>query len=168
MLSVPGTYDEPKGIFLLEAMASGVPVVQPRRGAFRRSWRRPAAESWWNPTIRRAWPRRSYVYGRDRELAAELGRRGAQGVREHYSVAHMAARALEVYRNIAARCESMLEVSNITKEYPTPRGPLTVLLRRVAFVEARRRGGHHGAFGRGQEHAAVHRRAAWSRRPPAP
>ena len=34
MLSVPATYDEPKGIFLLEAMASGVPVVQPRRGAF--------------------------------------------------------------------------------------------------------------------------------------
>ena len=27
-------YDEPKGMFLLEAMASGVPVVQPRRGAF--------------------------------------------------------------------------------------------------------------------------------------
>ena len=34
MLSVPATYDEPKGMFLLEAMASGVPVVQPRRGAF--------------------------------------------------------------------------------------------------------------------------------------
>ena len=33
-LSVPATYDEPKGLFLLEAMASGVPVVQPRRGAF--------------------------------------------------------------------------------------------------------------------------------------
>ena len=34
LLSVPATYDEPKGIFLLEAMACGVPVVQPRRGAF--------------------------------------------------------------------------------------------------------------------------------------
>ena len=34
VLSVPATYAEPKGIFLLEAMASGVPVVQPRRGAF--------------------------------------------------------------------------------------------------------------------------------------
>jgi glycosyltransferase involved in cell wall biosynthesis len=34
VLSVPATYDEPKGLFLLEAMASGVPVVQPRRGAF--------------------------------------------------------------------------------------------------------------------------------------
>src|SRR6478672_11871661 len=34
VLSVPATYDEPKGIFLLEAMACGVPVVQPRRGGF--------------------------------------------------------------------------------------------------------------------------------------
>src|SRR4029450_7999094 len=34
VLSVPATYDEPKGMFLLEAMAAGVPVVQPRRGAF--------------------------------------------------------------------------------------------------------------------------------------
>ena len=30
----PTVYEEPKGLFLLEAMASGVPVVQPRRGAF--------------------------------------------------------------------------------------------------------------------------------------
>ncbi len=34
VLSVPTPYDEPKGVFLLEALASGVPVVQPRRGAF--------------------------------------------------------------------------------------------------------------------------------------
>ena len=34
VLSVPATYDEPKGMFLLEAMAAGVPVVQPRRGGF--------------------------------------------------------------------------------------------------------------------------------------
>src|SRR4029079_14940235 len=34
VLSVPTPYDEPKGVFLLEAMATGVPVVQPRRGSF--------------------------------------------------------------------------------------------------------------------------------------
>ena len=39
--------------------------------------------------------------GWDRERLAELGRRGAQGVREHYGVGQMAERALAVYRNIA-------------------------------------------------------------------
>ena len=34
VLSVPATHDEQKGLPILEAMASGIPVVQPRRGAF--------------------------------------------------------------------------------------------------------------------------------------
>ncbi|MCC7420399.1 MAG: glycosyltransferase family 4 protein [Planctomycetaceae bacterium] len=34
VLSVPTTYHEPKGLPVLEAMANGVPVVQPRHGAF--------------------------------------------------------------------------------------------------------------------------------------
>jgi glycosyltransferase involved in cell wall biosynthesis len=34
VLSVPTTYREPKGLFVLEALASGVPVVQPEHGAF--------------------------------------------------------------------------------------------------------------------------------------
>src|SRR4030095_10025935 len=34
VMSVPATYDEPKGMSLLEAMAAGVPVVQPPRGSF--------------------------------------------------------------------------------------------------------------------------------------
>lgn len=34
ILSVPTVHPEPKGIFALEAMACGVPVVQPRHGSF--------------------------------------------------------------------------------------------------------------------------------------
>ena len=34
VLSVPTTYREPKGIYVLEALANGVPVVQPDHGAF--------------------------------------------------------------------------------------------------------------------------------------
>ncbi len=34
VLSVPSPYREPKGLYFLEAMACGVPVVQPNFGAF--------------------------------------------------------------------------------------------------------------------------------------
>jgi glycosyltransferase involved in cell wall biosynthesis len=34
VLSVPTTYREPKGLFVLEALAAGVPVIQPDHGAF--------------------------------------------------------------------------------------------------------------------------------------
>ena len=34
VLSVPTIYREPKGLFVLEALAAGVPVVQPQHGAF--------------------------------------------------------------------------------------------------------------------------------------
>ena len=34
VLSVPTTYREPKGLYVLEALACGVPVVQPRHGSF--------------------------------------------------------------------------------------------------------------------------------------
>jgi glycosyltransferase involved in cell wall biosynthesis len=34
VLSVPTTYREPKGLYVLEALANEVPVVQPRHGAF--------------------------------------------------------------------------------------------------------------------------------------
>src|SRR5439155_14775107 len=34
VLSVPTTYHEPKGLYVLEAWANGVPVVQPTHGSF--------------------------------------------------------------------------------------------------------------------------------------
>jgi glycosyltransferase involved in cell wall biosynthesis len=34
VLAVPTTYQEPKGLFVLEALAAGVPVIQPDHGAF--------------------------------------------------------------------------------------------------------------------------------------
>ena len=104
LLSVPCTYDEPKGIFLLEAMASGVPVVQPRRGAFPEILDQTGGGVLVEPepddpasladAIYRLW--------KSPEERAELGRRGAQGVRQHYSVAQMAERALEAYQKIVA------------------------------------------------------------------
>ncbi len=100
VLSVPATYDEPKGMFLLEAMACGVPLVQPRRGAFTEVLENTGSGLLVEPDdpqsladgIRRLFD--------DPALAETLGQHGFQKVREHYSVARMADRALEVYENL--------------------------------------------------------------------
>ena len=137
VLSVPGPYADPKGLFLLEAMASGVPVVQPRHGAFTEIVEtagggilidpdRPEELSeeilrlWLDPGKRRA-----------------LGLRGSEGVRTHYSSARMLRKAEEVYQSVLLRENAtttadvgrnkVLEIRNLSKEYSTPAGPIRVL-----------------------------------------
>jgi glycosyltransferase involved in cell wall biosynthesis len=102
LLSVPCTYDEPKGIFLLEAMAAGVPVVQPRRGAFPEILEKTGGGLLVEPDDSASLADAIYRLWKAPEERAELGRRGAQGVRQHGSVAHMAERALAAYQKILA------------------------------------------------------------------
>src|ERR1017187_1479 len=102
LLSVPCTYDEPKGIFLLEAMASGVPVVQPRRGAFPEILDQTGGGVLVEPENPASLADAIYRLWKYPEARAELGRRGAEGVRAHYSVSQMAERALEAYQKIVA------------------------------------------------------------------
>ena len=97
VLSVPATYDEPKGVFLLEAMASGVPVVQPRRGAFTEIVEKTGGGVLVAPDDPAALADGLYGLWQDRANADALGERGFRGVRQHYSIAHSADRLLEVY-----------------------------------------------------------------------
>jgi len=99
LMSVPCTYDEPKGLSVLEAMANGVPVVQPRRGAFPEMLARTGGGVLFEPDDAGSLAQAIHALCKDRGQLAELGRRGAAGVRAHYGVAQMAARALDVYRN---------------------------------------------------------------------
>jgi glycosyltransferase involved in cell wall biosynthesis len=102
LLSVPSTSDEPKGIFLLEAMANGVPVVQPRRGAYPEILEKTGGGILVEPDSVESLAEGIYSLWKDPARVADLGRRGAAGVREHYSAGRMATRALEVYARIAA------------------------------------------------------------------
>jgi len=102
VMSVPATYDEPKGMSLLEAMAAGVPVVQPRRGSFTEIVERTGggllvdadAESL-------ALGLQSLI--ESPSLAAELSEKAYAGVREHYGVANMARRAVDAYTTAERR-----------------------------------------------------------------
>jgi glycosyltransferase involved in cell wall biosynthesis len=97
VLSVPAIYDEPKGLFLLEAMACGVPVVQPRRGAFTEVLERTGGGILVEPDDPDSLAEGLLRVAGDLGLALELGHRGYEGVREYYSAAKMADRAMEVY-----------------------------------------------------------------------
>jgi glycosyltransferase involved in cell wall biosynthesis len=100
VLSVPSGYHEPKGLYLFEALASGVPVVQPNHGAFPEILRKTgggllsasARPSDVADTIWEIW--------RDPVGAAELAARGVEGVQRHYTIAQMADAMQQVYSEL--------------------------------------------------------------------
>jgi glycosyltransferase involved in cell wall biosynthesis len=97
LLAVPSRYVEPKGLYLLEAMANGVPVISPRHGAFPEMIETTGGGLLFDPGRPEALADAILSLWRDREKARELGRRGAEGVRRHYGARLMAERAIEVY-----------------------------------------------------------------------
>jgi glycosyltransferase involved in cell wall biosynthesis len=98
VFSVPAPYREPKGLYLLEAMACGVPVVQPNHGAFPEMIERTGGGLLAKSDSGRDVADALYDLWKDPARAAEMGRRGAAGVRGHYTVTHMAERVLDIYQ----------------------------------------------------------------------
>jgi len=97
VISIPTVYVEAKGLSVLEAMASGVPVAQPRHGSFIEIIERTNGGLLFEPGNVAALADAIYSLWKNPELANDLARRGAAGVHEHYSAGHMAERALSVY-----------------------------------------------------------------------
>jgi len=106
VMSVPATYDEPKGMSLLEAMAAGVPVVQPRRGSFIEIVERTGGGLLVDAPDAESLARGLQALVESPSLAAELSARAFTGVREHYGVANMAKRAIEAYASVARRASA--------------------------------------------------------------
>jgi glycosyltransferase involved in cell wall biosynthesis len=97
VFSVPTVYVEPKGLFLLEAMACGVPVVQPRHGAFPEMISKTAGGLLTEPGDPKSLAEGIHELWKNPAERARLGQNGFEGVRQHYSVARSADRMLEVY-----------------------------------------------------------------------
>jgi glycosyltransferase involved in cell wall biosynthesis len=102
VLSVPATYDEPKGLFVIEAMASGVPVVQPRRGSFTEMIERTGGGILVEPDDPDALAAGLERLARDAALRADLGRRAFDGVRRHHTVEQSVSRLLAAYASAGA------------------------------------------------------------------
>jgi len=100
VMSVPATYDEPKGVSLLEAMACGIPLVQPRRGAFTEILEITGGGLLVQPDDPQSLAEGILKLAKNNELAEELSANGFQGVREHYTAAHMADEVLDAYESV--------------------------------------------------------------------
>lgn len=100
VLSVPAPYSDPKGMFVFEAMANGVPVVQPRHGAFPEVIEKTSGGLLFAPGDTDALADSLLSIWKDKALAAELSHNGFQGVRKHYSAERMTERAVEVYTSL--------------------------------------------------------------------
>jgi glycosyltransferase involved in cell wall biosynthesis len=97
VLSVPATYDEPKGLFLIEAMAAGVPVVEPRRGGLTEIVERTGGGLLVTPDDPDSLAEGLHRLWAESELRRTLGQRAFHGIREHYTIARSAERLLEAY-----------------------------------------------------------------------
>lgn len=94
---VPTDYVEPKGLFVLEALANGTPVVLPAHGAFPEILARTGGGILVEPKNERALADSLENMICDPARRGELARQGAAGVRQHYSVTAMAAAQLAAF-----------------------------------------------------------------------
>jgi glycosyltransferase involved in cell wall biosynthesis len=97
VLSVPTTYREPKGLYVLEALANGVPVVQPRHGSFPELVAGTGGGLLVNPDDPEDLARGLRQVLEDAALREELGRKGKEAVHRHFNAARMAWETVQVY-----------------------------------------------------------------------
>lgn len=98
VLSVPTVYREPKGIYVLEALANGVPVVQPRHGSFPELIEATGGGVLVNPEDPADLARALEELARNPALRTELAAKGQRAVQERFTAELMAKETLDVYR----------------------------------------------------------------------
>ncbi len=103
ILSVPAEHKEAFGIYIMEALASGVPVVQPRQGAFPELLEATGGGILYEPNEPDALADAIESLVLDPQRARELGRRGREVVLKKFSVEYMA-------------CEMVKAMETVTKQ----------------------------------------------------
>ena len=98
LLSVPTTYRESKGLYILEALANGVPVVQPRHGAFPELIAATGGGVLVEPASPDAIAGGILQLINDTDYREQLGRQGQEAVHRAFSDDVMVEATLVVYR----------------------------------------------------------------------
>jgi glycosyltransferase involved in cell wall biosynthesis len=97
VLSVPTTYHEPKGLYILEAWANGVPVVQPAHGSFPELIEATGGGMLVSPGDSLALAHALRQLMEQPDERRRLGRLGQDAVKQRFDAATMARATLRVY-----------------------------------------------------------------------
>jgi glycosyltransferase involved in cell wall biosynthesis len=100
VLSVPTAYQEAKGIFVIESLARGIPVVQPAHGSFRELIYTTGAGTLVPPNEPKHLAEGLAKILRDHQLRQNLGQLGMAAVRSQFTDDHMAAKMIQVYEEL--------------------------------------------------------------------
>ncbi len=101
VLSVPALHGEAFGSFMLEALAHGVPVVQPRIAGFTEVVEMTGGGLLYDPAVAGTLEQALEALLRDTERARKLGETGRKAVLERFGIGHMAENMLGVYARLA-------------------------------------------------------------------
>ena len=102
VFSVPSLYGESFGLYLIEALAAGVPIVQPRHAAFPEIVENTGGGIVVEPGCAEALAEGIASLLKDPERAKELGRRGQESVRARFGIDSMAREIMNVYEQVLA------------------------------------------------------------------
>lgn len=103
VFSVPAPYREPKGISILEALAAGVPVVQPDHGAYPEWVHATQGGLLHRPHDSADLADKLATLLRNADLRKQLGQQGRQGIFEKFSSECMASSTLGVMRELTQK-----------------------------------------------------------------
>jgi glycosyltransferase involved in cell wall biosynthesis len=107
VVSVPSPRPTQKGQFLLEAMASGVPVVQPRLGVFTEVVEQTGGGILTEAGDIDALVQAILALAENPEQRRRLGAAGYEGVRARYGAEQMVARVTEVYEGLGLEARGL-------------------------------------------------------------
>lgn len=102
VLSVPSPKGVAFGTYLLESLAAGVPVVQPRVGSFPELVEATGGGVLYEPNTAETLARVLGELLADEPRRADLGRKGRESIERNFALKDMARSMLEVYRGVVS------------------------------------------------------------------